>query len=140
FQHFHRSDESVSGFARSSPSRHNAHPRPENASPMEDALDDGVNFIGNALDFSRFDRHALDFFCCDQKPLARPTATRRYHSSFGNAYFLIVFLPIPFVYYGYLYGYWTPRLILPPLLYFFWAAFLLFDRKIARTSEKIAFA
>ncbi|PYJ16753.1 MAG: hypothetical protein DME96_08505 [Verrucomicrobia bacterium] len=58
----------------------------------------------------------------------------------GMAYFLIVFLPIPFVYYGYLYGYWTPRLILPPLLYFFWAAFLLFDRKIARTSEKIAFA
>src|SRR5438132_403079 len=84
FQHFHRSDESVSGFARSSPSRHNAHPRPENASPVEDALDDGVNFIGNALDFSGFDRHAVDFFCCDQKPLARPTATRRYHSSFGN--------------------------------------------------------
>jgi hypothetical protein len=58
----------------------------------------------------------------------------------GMAYFLIVFLPIPFVSFGYLYGYWTPRLILPPLLYFFWAAFLLFERKIARQSNKIAFA
>jgi len=58
----------------------------------------------------------------------------------GIAYFLIVFLPIPFVYYGYLYGYWTPRLILPALLYFFWAAFLLLDRKVAPRSEKIAFA
>jgi hypothetical protein len=58
----------------------------------------------------------------------------------GVAYFLVIFLPIPFVYYGYLYGYWTPRLILPALLYFFWAAFLLLDRIIARTSTKIAFA
>lgn len=48
----------------------------------------------------------------------------------GIAYFLIIFLPIPFVDSGSRYGYWTPRLILPPLLYFFWAGFLVIDRKI----------
>jgi 4-amino-4-deoxy-L-arabinose transferase-like glycosyltransferase len=58
----------------------------------------------------------------------------------GIAYFLIIFLPIPFVDSACRYGYWTPRLILPPLLYFFWAAFLLLDRKIARRSKRIAFA
>jgi len=94
---------------------------------MEDALDDGVNFIG--IFFA-----AIKNLWRDQLQREDITAV------LGMAYFLIVFLPIPFVYYGYLYGYWTPRLILPPLLYFFWAAFLLFDRKIARTSEKIAFA
>jgi hypothetical protein len=51
---------------------------------------------------------------------------------FGTAFFLVIFLPIPFVHAGALFGYWTPRLILPALLYFFWAAFLLIDRKIAR--------
>ena len=50
----------------------------------------------------------------------------------GIACFLVIFLPIPFVHGGALFGYWTPRLILPALLYFFWAAFLLIDRKIAR--------
>ena len=50
----------------------------------------------------------------------------------GIAFFLVIFLPIPFVHAGALFGYWTPRLILPALLYFFWAAFLLIDRKIAR--------
>jgi ABC-type nickel/cobalt efflux system permease component RcnA len=50
----------------------------------------------------------------------------------GTACFLVIFLPIPFVHGGALFGYWTPRLILPALLYFFWAAFLLVDRKIAR--------
>jgi DNA-directed RNA polymerase specialized sigma24 family protein len=49
----------------------------------------------------------------------------------GVALFLIIFLPIPFVHGGALFGYWTPRLILPSLLYFFWAAFLLIDRTIA---------
>jgi hypothetical protein len=58
----------------------------------------------------------------------------------GIAYFLIIFLPIPFVDSACRYGYWTPRLILPSLLYFFWAAFLLLDRKIARRSKRIAFA
>jgi 4-amino-4-deoxy-L-arabinose transferase-like glycosyltransferase len=57
----------------------------------------------------------------------------------GTAYFLLMFLPIPFVYFGYLFGYWTPRLILPALLYFFLAAFLLLDRKIVRDSKPIAF-
>jgi hypothetical protein len=59
---------------------------------------------------------------------------------FGTAYFLIIFLAIPFVSYGSLYGYWTPRLILPALICFYWAAFLLLERKITRGSEKIAFA
>jgi len=57
---------------------------------------------------------------------------------FGVAYFLIIFLPIPFVYLGYLFGYWTPRLILPALLSFYLAAFLFIDRKIVRNSARTA--
>lgn len=49
---------------------------------------------------------------------------------FGTSFFLLMFLPIPFVHAGALFGYWTPRLILPALLYFFWAGFLFLDRKI----------
>jgi 4-amino-4-deoxy-L-arabinose transferase-like glycosyltransferase len=49
---------------------------------------------------------------------------------FGVAYFLLMFLPIPFVYSGALGGAWTPRYILVPLLCFFWAAFLLLDRTL----------
>ena len=55
----------------------------------------------------------------------------------GTAFFLLMFLPIPFVYAGVIFGYWTPRLILPSLLYFFLAAFLLIDRKIAVQSPNI---
>jgi hypothetical protein len=57
----------------------------------------------------------------------------------GIAYFLLLFLPIPFVAWGCRDGYWTPRLILPSLLFFFWAAFLFLDRTIVAKSEKIAF-
>lgn len=57
----------------------------------------------------------------------------------GTAYFLLMFLPIPFVIMGCLSGYWTPRLILPSLLFFFWAGFLLLDRTIVGKWEKIAF-
>ena len=56
----------------------------------------------------------------------------------GIAFFLIVFLLIPFVHAGALFGYWTPRLILPALLSFYLAAFLLIDRKIVRSSTPIA--
>jgi 4-amino-4-deoxy-L-arabinose transferase-like glycosyltransferase len=55
----------------------------------------------------------------------------------GIAFFLIVFLLIPFVHGGALFGYWTPRLILPALLSFYLAAFLFTDRKIARGSTLI---
>jgi 4-amino-4-deoxy-L-arabinose transferase-like glycosyltransferase len=58
----------------------------------------------------------------------------------GVAYFLLMFLPIPFVHGGALFGYWTPRLILPALLSFFLAAFLFIDTKIVRSSERIAYA
>jgi 4-amino-4-deoxy-L-arabinose transferase-like glycosyltransferase len=58
----------------------------------------------------------------------------------GIAFFLVIFLPIPFVRWGALFGYWTPRLILPALCSFFLAAFLLVDKKIARNSERMAFA
>jgi len=58
----------------------------------------------------------------------------------GVAYFLLMFLPIPFVHGGALFGYWTPRLILPALFSFYLAAFLLIDRKIVRTSKTIACA
>ena len=57
----------------------------------------------------------------------------------GVAYFLLMFVPIPFVYAGALFGYWTPRLILPPLLSFFLAAFVLIDRKMAERSSRMAF-
>jgi hypothetical protein len=53
------------------------------------------------------------------------------------AYFLLMFLPIPFVHAGALFGYWTPRLILPALLCFFMAGFILIDRKLAEKSNKI---
>ena len=56
----------------------------------------------------------------------------------GVAYFLLMFLPIPFIYFGDFFGYWTPRLILPSLLCFFLAAFLLIDKKFAVKSHTIA--
>jgi 4-amino-4-deoxy-L-arabinose transferase-like glycosyltransferase len=56
----------------------------------------------------------------------------------GVAYFLLMFLPIPFVHGGSLFGYWTPRLILSALLSFFLAGFLFIDKKVARGSETIA--
>jgi DNA-binding beta-propeller fold protein YncE len=55
----------------------------------------------------------------------------------GGAYFLLMFLPIPFTDQSAGKGYWTPRLILPPLLFFFCAGFLLIDRKIAGASKTI---
>jgi hypothetical protein len=58
----------------------------------------------------------------------------------GIAFFLVIFIPIPFVRWGALFGYWTPRLILPALCSFFLAPFLLVDKKIARNSERMAFA
>jgi 4-amino-4-deoxy-L-arabinose transferase-like glycosyltransferase len=58
---------------------------------------------------------------------------------FGTAFFLLIFLPIPFVYAGAMFGYWTPRLILPSLLCFSLAAFLFLERKIARGSGAIGF-
>ena len=61
-------------------------------------------------------------------------------SLLGIAFFLLMFLPIPFVYAGALFGYWTPRLILPSLLYFFLAAFLLIDRRVTDKSGKATLA
>jgi streptogramin lyase len=55
----------------------------------------------------------------------------------GGAYFLLMFLPLPFTDHSASNGYWTPRLILPPLLFFFCAGFLLIDRKIAGASKTI---
>jgi 4-amino-4-deoxy-L-arabinose transferase-like glycosyltransferase len=56
----------------------------------------------------------------------------------GIAFFLIVFLLIPFVHGGARFGYWTPRLILPALLSFYLAEFLFVDEKIVRRSTPIA--
>ena len=56
----------------------------------------------------------------------------------GVAYFLLMFLPIPFVQGGALFGYWTPRLILPALLCFLLAGFLLLDRTTTK-SKNVAF-
>jgi len=58
----------------------------------------------------------------------------------GTALFLLIVLAIPFARWGALFGYWTPRLILPALLSFFLAAFLFIESKIARRSETIAYA
>jgi hypothetical protein len=55
----------------------------------------------------------------------------------GFSYFLLMFLPIPFIYNADLFGFWTPRLILPPLLWFFLAAYLLIDAKIAPRFRRI---
>jgi hypothetical protein len=57
----------------------------------------------------------------------------------GVAYFLLMFLPIPWVMWTARDGAWTTRLILVPLLYFFWAGFLLLDRTIVAKWQKIAF-
>src|SRR5207237_3750838 len=57
----------------------------------------------------------------------------------GAAYFLLMFLPIPFVHGAALFGYWTPRLILPALLCFFLAGFLLVDRQLVTKSRNVAF-
>ena len=59
-------------------------------------------------------------------------------ATLGAAFFLLMFLPIPFVSRGALFGYWTPRLILPSLLFFSLAAFLFIDRKIALQSKPSA--
>lgn len=56
----------------------------------------------------------------------------------GIAYFSLMFLPIPFVHGGALFGYWTPRLILPALLSFYLAGFLFIDGKIMRRLEGTA--
>jgi FkbM family methyltransferase len=56
----------------------------------------------------------------------------------GIAYFLLMFLPLPYVHAALLFGYWTPRLILPALFCFFWAGFLLLDRKAGGGSAGIA--
>ena len=57
----------------------------------------------------------------------------------GTAYFLLLFLAIPFVYSGDLGGAWTPRLILVPLLCFFWAGFLFLDRTRIAKWQKSSF-
>ena len=56
----------------------------------------------------------------------------------GTAYFLLIFLAIPFVYGAALYGYWTPRLILPAIISFSLAAFLFIESKVAKRSNAIA--
>jgi 4-amino-4-deoxy-L-arabinose transferase-like glycosyltransferase len=56
---------------------------------------------------------------------------------FGLAFFLLMFLPIPFVQGGALFGYWTPRLILPSLVYFSVAIFLFIEKTLAARSEAI---
>lgn len=57
---------------------------------------------------------------------------------FGMAMFLVVFLPMRFVHGASIFGYWTPRLILPSVIYFFTAAFLLIDRKLVTRAAWIA--
>jgi 4-amino-4-deoxy-L-arabinose transferase-like glycosyltransferase len=57
----------------------------------------------------------------------------------GIAWFLLMFLPIPFLYWTAQTGSWSSRLTLVSQLYFFWAAFLLLDRTIVAKWEKIAF-
>jgi len=57
----------------------------------------------------------------------------------GIAYFLLMFLPIPFMYWTALTGSFAPRLSIVPQLYFFWAGFLLLDRTIVAKWQKIAF-
>ena len=55
------------------------------------------------------------------------------------AFFLLMFLPIPFLLFSDHTGAFLPRLILVPQLYFFWCGFLLLDRTIVARWEKSAF-
>jgi hypothetical protein len=57
----------------------------------------------------------------------------------GIAFFLLMFLLIPFLYWTALTTAWTPRLYLVPLLCFFWAGFLLLDRTIVAKAKTFAF-
>lgn len=57
----------------------------------------------------------------------------------GTAYFLLMFLAVPYCMWSARDGAWTPRLILVPLLYFFWSGFLLLDRTIVTKWQKMAF-
>ena len=57
----------------------------------------------------------------------------------GTAFFLLIFLAIPFVFLACMFGYWTPRLILPSVVCFALAAFLFIDQSIVRKSKAIAF-
>jgi hypothetical protein len=57
----------------------------------------------------------------------------------GVAYFLLMFLPIPFVHGGALFGYWAPRLVLPAFLCFFLAGFLLIDQTLVKKFNKSGF-
>jgi hypothetical protein len=57
----------------------------------------------------------------------------------GIAYFLLMFLPLPYIHAALIFGYWTPRLILPALLCFFLAAFLFLDR-ISPKWKPVSFA
>ena len=77
---------------------------------------------------------AWTFFLATKKLLHDKLEREDITAILGTACFLVIFLPIPFVHGGALFGYWTPRLVLPALLYFFWAAFLLVDRKIVTQS------
>ena len=55
------------------------------------------------------------------------------------AYFLLMFLPIPFLLFSDQTGAFLPRLTIAPQLCFFWAGFLLLDRTVAAKWAKSAF-
>jgi hypothetical protein len=57
----------------------------------------------------------------------------------GTAFFLLMFLLIPFLYWSALTGSWQSRLYMISLLCFFWAGFLLLDRTVVAKWPKIAF-
>jgi hypothetical protein len=57
----------------------------------------------------------------------------------GTAYFLLLFLAVPYCMWSARDGAWTTRLILVPLIYFFLAGFLLLDRTIVTKWQKMAF-
>ena len=57
----------------------------------------------------------------------------------GIAYFLLMFLPIPYLMWSALTGSWSSRLSIVPQVYFFWAAFLVLDRTIVAKWKKTAF-
>jgi 4-amino-4-deoxy-L-arabinose transferase-like glycosyltransferase len=56
----------------------------------------------------------------------------------GTAFFLLMFLLIPFTMGSAITASWTPRLYLVPLLCFFWAGFLLLDRTIVAKWGQVA--
>ena len=86
------------------PSGRHPYPRPENAALLEDSGDGGLDVVGNALDRSGFDRDTMDALRAVRNLWKDKLEREDVSALLGIPYFLLMFLPIPFVSFAYLYG------------------------------------